>query len=394
MTGEDGSGGAGRAPAAPRAADPYDGDPAWLLPEGHGDWLDAADRRALAGLARDGTPRNTRRALARDMAYVAAWCAAATGGPLPWPAPAALMVKFVVQHVREGAMPPEAEAVLAEAGFKRNPGPHAQATVERRVSSWRRLHRLRGLEPPTDPAIAEALSLSRRAHRKLQPHRSPTPLLRDHLEPMIAACADAAASSDRATRVRGLRDRALLGLAFAGGGRRRSEVAALRLELVRREPAQQDGAGGVLPACSIALAGHKTDQSAADARRIWILGPPAEWLDDWLRELARQAIPLDAGPLFRRVARDGTIGEAQISDQAVNAIVKARAVETGIDPARVSAHGLRSGFVVQAELDGVPMALGMGQTLHRDPASWARYASSVSGATSPAGRVLDGRRRG
>lgn len=42
---------------------------------------------------------NTLRALTSDLAYLQAWSLAATGSPLPWPAPEALLLKFVAHHL-------------------------------------------------------------------------------------------------------------------------------------------------------------------------------------------------------------------------------------------------------------------------------------------------------
>src|SRR6185312_12016452 len=51
------------------------------------------DLATLRHLLRKGTPENTLRALASDLAYLEAWCQAATGHVLSWPAPEALALK-------------------------------------------------------------------------------------------------------------------------------------------------------------------------------------------------------------------------------------------------------------------------------------------------------------
>jgi hypothetical protein len=53
-------------------------------------------------LAREGMGDNSLRALASDLAYLEAWCVAATG-PLPWPAPEGLLLKFVAHHLWDPA---------------------------------------------------------------------------------------------------------------------------------------------------------------------------------------------------------------------------------------------------------------------------------------------------
>jgi len=82
---------------------------------------------------------------------------AATGGPLPWPAPEALALKFVAHHLFDPdkraadaahGMPAEVEDILRAKGHLRSFGPHAPATVKRRLAHWGTLHRWRGLDGP------------------------------------------------------------------------------------------------------------------------------------------------------------------------------------------------------------------------------------------------------
>src|SRR3954452_5496832 len=42
---------------------------------------------------------NTLRALASDLAYLETWAWAVLSGPLPWPAPEALILRFVAHHL-------------------------------------------------------------------------------------------------------------------------------------------------------------------------------------------------------------------------------------------------------------------------------------------------------
>ena len=51
------------------------------------------DVATLKHLAREGMGENTLRALASDLAYLYGWAKAATGAPLPWPAPESLALK-------------------------------------------------------------------------------------------------------------------------------------------------------------------------------------------------------------------------------------------------------------------------------------------------------------
>jgi hypothetical protein len=57
------------------------------------------DVATLRHLVNEGMGDNTLRALTSDLAYLQAWSLAATGALLPWPAPEALLLKFVAHHL-------------------------------------------------------------------------------------------------------------------------------------------------------------------------------------------------------------------------------------------------------------------------------------------------------
>ncbi|WP_201292846.1 hypothetical protein, partial [Cellulomonas citrea] len=100
------------------------------------------DVATLSHLAREGTGENSLRALASDLAYLEGWATAATGDPLPWPAPEALALKFVAHHLWDPAqrevdlrhgMPADVAVKMREDGLLRSEGPHAPSTVKRRL---------------------------------------------------------------------------------------------------------------------------------------------------------------------------------------------------------------------------------------------------------------------
>ena len=61
------------------------------------------DVATLKHLAEKGMGPNTLRALASDLGYLEAWALAATGLPLPWPAPEELALKFLAHHLWDPA---------------------------------------------------------------------------------------------------------------------------------------------------------------------------------------------------------------------------------------------------------------------------------------------------
>lgn len=196
------------------------------------------DVETLRHLVNQGMGDNTLRALTSDLAYLEAWGLAATGQSLPWPAPEALLLKFVAHHLwdpqhretdADHGMPAAVDDNLRSQGFLKSVGPHAPATVRRRLANWSTLTRWRGLDGAfASPALKSAIRLAVRAVPRTRGRKSAKAVTGDVLAKLLASC-----SSDS---LRDLRDRAILMVAFASGGRRRSEIAGLRREQLTVEP--------------------------------------------------------------------------------------------------------------------------------------------------------------
>jgi hypothetical protein len=222
------------------------------------------DVATLKHLAQEGMGENTLRALASDLAYLEAWAQAATGAALPWPASESLALKFVAHHLWDPArretdpqhgMPADVAAALRESDMLRSTGPHAPSTVKRRLASWGTLHRWKGQEGPfASPSLRSALRLAVRASTRPRRRKSKRAVTRDVLDRLLATC-----SSDRLADTR---DLAILLLAFASGGRRRSEVARLRVAQLSDEPLVPldplDPKSPTLPCVAIQLGRTKT----------------------------------------------------------------------------------------------------------------------------------------
>jgi hypothetical protein len=102
------------------------------------------DVATLKHLAEKGMGVNTLRALASDLGYLEGWALAATGLPLPWPAPEGLALKFLAHHLWDPVlretepghgMPETVAASLKADGLLRVIGPHAPGAVRRRLAS-------------------------------------------------------------------------------------------------------------------------------------------------------------------------------------------------------------------------------------------------------------------
>ncbi|GAC1553717.1 MAG: site-specific integrase [Beijerinckiaceae bacterium] len=345
------------------------------------------DVATLKHLAREGMGENTLRALASDLAYLEAWSLAATGAPLPWPAPEAIALKFVAHHLFDPAkraadfahgMPAEVALTLKSAGHLRSDGPHAPATVKRRIAHWGTLHRWKGLDSALGSAtIRAAIRLAVRASARPRRRKSKRAVTRDVLDQLLATC--------RSDALADARDLALLLIAFGSGGRRRSEVAQLRVEQLSEEAAvpldPRDENSPRLPCMAIHLGRTKTAQ-ADDESRVLLVGPPVEALRDWL-----ERADIAKGPVFRAIDRWEAIEDRALTPQAVNLIVKRRCALAGLDPKDFSAHGLRSGYLTEAARSGVSLPEAMRQSQHRSVQQAARYYNDADQALGKAARL-------
>jgi hypothetical protein len=350
--------------------------------------LTAAEIDTLTHLAKAGAGPNSLRALASDLGYLEAWARASTGASLVWPASEAIVLRFIAHHLWDAAerernaehgMPPALAATLRAEGRLRTAGPHAPATVRRRLALWSSLHRWRGLEGPfASPSVRNALRLAVRAADRPRARKSRSAITRDVLDRLLATCGRG--------RALDVRDRALLLLAFGSGGRRRSEIARLEvedLENLEPVPADPDAPNGEqLPVVAIRLRLTKTS-SAYAGESVLVVGRPVDALRAWLA-FAKIA----AGPVLRPIDKWGNIGTATLDPQSVSAMIKSRCAAAGLDPAEFSAQGLRSGYLTEAARAGVPLLEAMQQSRHRSVQQAARYYNEGEIARRRAPRLV------
>ncbi|XHE16795.1 tyrosine-type recombinase/integrase (plasmid) [Agrobacterium deltaense] len=342
------------------------------------------DVETLKHLVERGMGDNTLRALTSDLAYLEAWGLAATGRSLPWPAPEALLLKFVAHHLwdpekrandPDHGMPDDVDEKLRRQGFLKSIGPHAPDTVRRRLASWSTLTKWRGLNGAfASPALKSAIRLAVRAVPRTRKRKSAKAVTGDILAKLLATCAT--------DGLRDLRDRAILMVAFASGGRRRSEVAGLRCEQLTVEPPIEVADGPALPSLAIHLGRTKTTSGEED-EVVYLTGRPVEALNVWLA-----AARIDKGSVFRGIGRWGTVSRRALDPQSVNAILKQRSEMAGLDSGEFSAHGLRSGYLTEAANRGIPLPEAMEQSRHRSVQQASSYYNSETRRSGRAARLL------
>ena len=264
---------------------------------------------------------NSRRAYCSDLNHFLAW-----GGTIP--ASPEMVAQYLAAHA----------------------GQHAIATLARRLVSIGKAHTTQGMPSPTDTELVRAtLRGIRHTHGAAQ--RQVAPAVKEDVLAMVASLHGA----------KGVRDKALLLIGFAGAFRR-SELVSLTMADI--EQAKQ----GLI----VHLRRSKTDQ---DGRGRKIAIPfargavcPVLALHEWL-----DTSGITGGPIFRPVNRHGIIAEVALSAQAVALVVKERAKAVGLDPERYAGHSLRAGLVTSAAQLGVSSWKIRQQTGHASDAMLSRY---------------------
>ena len=263
---------------------------------------------------------NTRRAYATDLADFLEW-----GGSVP-ATPEVL-----------------AEYVASRAAYL------SPNTLSRRLVGIGRAHRSLGVVDPTRSELVRVVLRGiKHVHGTRQ--RGVSPIRVENLH----------AASPRMVGQKGLRDRALLLVGFAGA-LRRSEIISLDVEdfvfsasgvvvLLRRSKTDQCGVGR-----RIAIPLGRTSLCAVTALRAWL-----------------DSAQIVSGAVFRSVSRSGAIG-GRLSPQSVALIVKRNAPLMGLAAKELSGHSLRVGFVTSAAQAGVPLFLIQQQTGHASIGMLTKY---------------------
>ncbi len=285
---------------------------------------------ALANRARDyveaASSANTRRAYASDWKHFSSWCRRQGFSLMP---PDPQVIGLYITALASGTASGDKKSV---------------ATIERRLSalSWNFSQRGQPLDRK-DRHIATVMAGIRNKHAA--PPRQKEAVLPENLIAMLETL-------DRGS-LRGLRDRAMLLIGFAGG-LRRSEVVGLDCGRDQTEDSsgwiETLGKGMVLH-----LRGKTGWREVEVGRGSSDATCPVVALETWLT-LARIA----HGPLFRRVTGQGKkVGANRLNDQEVARLVKRTALAAGVRGdlpegqrgMMFAGHSLRAGLASSAEVD-------------------------------------------
>jgi integrase len=275
--------------------------------------------------ARAATAENTNKAYAADWKHFARWCRLKGTDPLP-PSP-----EMIGLYLTDLAAPTNGASPLSA------------STIDRRLSGLGWNYAQRGFTlDRKDRHIATVLAGIKRKHAR-------PPVQKEAISAQDILAMVATLPFD----LRGLRDRAILLLGYAGG-LRRSEIVSL--DVGKDDTFDSGGWIEILEDGAVLTLNAKTGWREVEiGRGSREQTCPVHALEQWLH-----FAKIDFGPMFVRTSRDGKRAlETRLSDRHVARLIKQTVLASGIRSdlpekdrlALFSGHSLRAGLASSAEVD-------------------------------------------
>lgn len=288
-------------------------------------------RRMIEGSTAD----STRRAYRSDARIFAEWCASRD---LP-------------------AMPATPETIADFLSDQNSQGVN-HSTLNRRTAAIKYVHEAAGFESPTASMLVRATMKGIRRAQAKAPKAKADNKRGKKSAATIDILYQMLSRIDTST-MQGIRDRALLLLAFATACRR-SELSALDVSDIEF---MQDGA-------KVTIRQSKTDQEgegqtiAVINGRLNVVGI----LKDYLA-----AAGIHSGAVFRPITKGGRFLPQHLSDRAISEIIKRYARAAGLDADKFAGHSTRAGFITTAALNGSNLFKIMEVSRHKNIETVKQY---------------------
>jgi integrase len=281
--------------------------------------------------ARAAASDNTLKAYAKDWAHFARWCRMKGAEPLP---PSPEMIGLYLADLAAGSAPSPSKAAAR---------PLSVSTIDRRLSglAWNYAQRGCSLDRK-NRHIATVLAGIKRKHAR--PPVQKEAILAEDIVAMVATLP---------YDLRGLRDRAILLLGYAGG-LRRSEIVSL--DVHKDDTPDSGGWIEIFDKGALLTLNAKTGwREVETGRGSTEQTCPVHALEQWLH-----FAKIDFGPVFVGTSRDGKrASETRLNDKHVARLIKRTVLDAGIRSdlpekdrvALFSGHSLRAGLASSAEVD-------------------------------------------
>ncbi|KAB2542626.1 integrase [Salipiger aestuarii] len=281
--------------------------------------------------ARAAASDNTLKAYAKDWAHFARWCRMRGAEPLP---PSAEMIGLYLADLASGSGPSPSQSASR---------PLSVSTIDRRLSglAWNYAQRGFALDRK-NRHIATVLAGIKRKHAR--PPVQKEAILAEDILAMVATLP---------FDLRGLRDRAILLLGYAGG-LRRSEIVSL--DVHKDDTPDSGGWIEIFDKGTLLTLNAKTGWREVEiGRGSKDQTCPVHALEQWLH-----FAKIDFGPVFVGTSRDGKkASETRLNDKHVARLIKRTVLDAGIRSdlpekdrlALFSGHSLRAGLASSAEVD-------------------------------------------
>ena len=279
--------------------------------------------------ARAAASDNTLKAYAKDWAHFARWCRMKGADPLP---PSPEMIGLYLADLASGSSSSPSTS-----------RPLSVSTIDRRLSGlvWNYAQRGFTLDRK-NRHIATVLAGIKRKHAR--PPVQKEAILADDIRAMVATLP---------FDLRGLRDRAILLLGYAGG-LRRSEIVSL--DVHKDDTPDSGGWIEIMEKGALLTLNAKTGWREVEiGRGSSDQTCPVHALEHWLH-----FAKIDFGPIFVGISRDGKrAAERRLNDKHIARLIKRTVLDAGIRSdlpekerlALFSGHSLRAGLASSAEVD-------------------------------------------
>lgn len=244
----------------------------------------------------------------------------------------------------------------------------ASSTLQHRLSALSRWHHEQGFTDPTKHSLIRQVLRGIRVSQPIVVKQA-KPLQLEHIEAFDHDVRDRLETAEAGTRLRLLRDHALLLLGFWRGFRS-DELASLLIENISITPGQG----------MVCYFGHSKADRQARGRSFSTPALsrlcPVSACQAWI-----EASGFDHGPLFRRIDQWGHLGDEPLHVDSIAPLLRSLLKQAGVpESATFSTHSMRRGFANWASENGWDVKQLMDYVGWRDMKSALRYVDVATSA--------------